>query len=262
VSDDTFMKDPPPALIRKWEAEALAAEALAGKHAADAAEAHANARASKAHAIEAEHSAEVAGIIRAREEYKRTAELTNDEYHYTYNFGGAVDSASAKNCISKLTQWVRQNRDVDPKPTIDLIFFSPGGSVTDGLALYDYIRAVQSKGHKVITGTRGMAASMAGILLQAGDERWMARESWLLVHQVQFGASGSWGDVEDRVKWVEAQQNRILDIFVERAARARDAGTATKTLTKSWLKKKWERTDWWVSATEALDLGFIDSIKE
>ena len=45
--------------------------------------------------------------------------------------------------------------------------------VIAGLALYDFIQTLRRKGHKVTTVSYGMAASMAGILLQAGDVRVM-----------------------------------------------------------------------------------------
>jgi ATP-dependent protease ClpP protease subunit len=95
-----------------------------------------------------------------------------------------------------------------------------------------------------------MAASMAGILLQAGDTRVMAKESWLMIHEASFGASGKIGDVEDTVEWVKMVQERILSIFSERSG-----------LTKAFLKKNWQRKNWWISSDYALKLNLIDEVR-
>jgi len=95
-----------------------------------------------------------------------------------------------------------------------------------------------------------MAASMAGILLQAGTVRVMANESWLLIHQVQFGAIGSFGEVEDRTEWVRRGQDRGVDLFCERAS----------GISKRTFKKKWERKDWWLTSDESIEYGIADRV--
>ena len=146
-----------------------------------------------------------------RADEKRQEELAAHKYHHVYFFKGAVTDDSADKCMSQLTQWMRN----EPGCDIEIIFNSPGGSVTAGLALWDHIQFVRAADHKVTTSTIGMAASMAGILLQAGDTRVMGKESWLLIHQASFGTQGSFGEVEDTVKWIERIQERILDIFAQ-----------------------------------------------
>ena len=60
---------------------------------------------------------------------------------------------------------------------------------------------------------------MAGILLQAGDIRIMGAESWLMIHEISFGASGKIGEIEDTVEWVKKIQERVVKIFaVDRGA--------------------------------------------
>jgi ATP-dependent Clp protease protease subunit len=147
--------------------------------------------------------------------------------------------------MAQLSTWNR----TEPGSAIQIVFNSPGGEVTSGLALYDFILSLRADGHHITTTSLGMAASMAGILLQAGDTRSMASEAWLLIHEASFGVSGSFGDVEDRVKWIERIQDRILDIFAARS-----------NLTKGQIKRRWHRKDWWLSSDEALTLGFIDEI--
>ena len=97
---------------------------------------------------------------------------------------------------------------------------------------------------------------MAGILLQAGDERVMTAESWLMIHQASYGAIGSHYKVEDMVRWVERIQERILTIFATRAASSKAEQPATKAL----IKRNWNRKDWWIASDEALTYGLIDRI--
>jgi len=221
------------------------ADAIAEKALAEAEQARAEAKKARYEAQGAERALREFEIKLEREEHKRARELAGDEFRRVYRFVGPVGPDSAKACMAELEAWSR----LDPGCDITLIFQSPGGSIIDGMALWDFLGELRGRGHRLTTIARGYAASMAGILLQAGDERVMGRESWLLIHEASFSAMGSYGDVEDTVKWVEKIQGRILDIF---AARSK--------LSKSQIKRRWHRKDWWIDSDEALKLGFIDRI--
>jgi ATP-dependent protease ClpP protease subunit len=145
-------------MTRKTEAEATRAEAEAKKALADA------------RRIEAE--AVVQEVARDVVEYDRLKWRAGDEHHGTYYFMSQVDEKSVRQCMSALALWER----LKPGKEISITFSSPGGSLVEGFALFDYITMLRRKGHKVETGALGMAASMAGILLQAGDVRWMSKE--------------------------------------------------------------------------------------
>lgn len=219
-------------LVEKEAAEARLADAHAQKFLAEARE----------HNALAEQE-EIKLEMARRDEEKRKA---SDEFHFMYQFNGTVDASSVKSCMNQLSIWTRKNE----KCTIELVFHSPGGDVINGMALFDYLRYLQSQGHTINTLALGMAASMAGILLQAGDRRTMGRETWVLIHQGSFGAGGSVGQVEDQVEWVKRIQTRILNIFAQRS-----------TLTAKQIAKKWERKDWWLSSDDCLTLGFVDEIR-
>lgn len=132
---------------------------------------------------------------------------------------------------------------------ITLVITSPGGSVFDGLGLYDYIQTVRAEGVHVTTQALGWAASMGGILLQAGDVRQMTANSYLMIHEV---ASGSWGktsDMRDEVELMAALEERCLGIIASRSK-----------LTLAAIKKRCARKDWWLSADEAFKFKFIDEV--
>ena len=192
---------------------------------------------------------EAEGAIRRIElnQAKRTESeyLASDKYNFLYVFDNAVNAGSVKACISQLTVWMRNN----PKQDVEIIFNSPGGSVVEGMALFDFIQLVRGKGHHVTTTALGMAASMAGILLQAGDKRVIGKEAWVLIHEGSFGAVGSVGEVEDTVDWVKRITKRIAKIFAARS-----------NLSAAQVERRWKRKDWWLSSDDCLKLGFVDDI--
>jgi ATP-dependent Clp endopeptidase proteolytic subunit ClpP len=214
----------------------------------------------KAEALKAEHEAEghkfqTANIRLQYEENKRVTDtvLAGDSYHHVYRFQQEVDELSTSVCMSTLARWAR----MDPKCDMEIIFNSPGGSSIHGLALYDFLKDLTRKGHFIRTKSQGIAASMAGVLLQAGTVRVMGRESWLLIHEASFGVGGKIGSVDDTVEWVRKMCDRMLDIFSERAAEATHKPVKS---VKAFIKKSWTRKDFWVSSDEALKYGFIDEI--
>lgn len=158
--------------------------------------------------------------------------------------------------MKQLNVWRRN----DPGCEIELVITSPGGSVISGMALYDYIQTLRREGHKVTTIALGMAASMGGILLQAGDVRAMGKEAVILIHEISTVAWGKATDLIDELSLVNIFQNRILDIFAERAAEAGVNGTASDPMTRKEFAKKWNRTDWWVDSASALKWGIVDKL--
>ena len=149
--DEEKSKEEVEASIKKLEAEATQALAEAKKSEAEA-------RKILAEATKAE--------LEAQKAYRnRQRELSTDEENHLYRFSKDVSHHSVQACMSKLTEWHRK----DPKCAIEIVFSSPGGSIVDGFELFDFIQHLRARGHTISTGSLGMAASMAGILLQAGN---------------------------------------------------------------------------------------------
>jgi ATP-dependent protease ClpP protease subunit len=91
---------------------------------------------------------------------------------------------------------------------------------------------------------------MAGILLQAGDVRWIGHQSWMMIHRAAFGAIGKTFEVEDEVKLVKRIEYRILDVFVSRSK-----------LSRSKIQRNWNRKDWWITADECIEMGLVDELR-
>lgn len=189
--------------------------------------------------------------------FKDSLRTAGNLHHGVVYFPDAVTGASVEGCISHLDFFHRTR----PGAPMEIIFTSPGGDVIAGMRLFDHITYLRGEGHKIDVGTRGVAASMAGILLQAGETRWMGKQSWVLIHQISAGVHGSYGEIKDMVKWFEMMQDRILDVFAARAKEAGENGTASHPITRRQLEKNWTRTDWWISSDDCLKLGIVDEVR-
>ena len=232
--------------IKDFEADLAYKEAEAKKSLAEVKKIEAETKKIEAEAQKFEYEAAANAIEYDKISRNRQKELSADEENHLYRFSKQVCSNSVGACMSKLTQWHRQ----DGKCDIEIIFSSPGGSIIDGFELFDFIQHLRNEGHKITTGSLGMAASMAGILLQAGDVRWIGHQAWMMIHRAAFGAIGKTYEIEDEVRLVKRIEERILDIFASRSK-----------LTKRKMKSNWDRKDWWIDADECLTLGLVDEVR-
>jgi ATP-dependent Clp endopeptidase proteolytic subunit ClpP len=239
-----------PAETAKIEAETeqirQATEAAARQATRDEERAAAEARKFNSEALHAEVEAAAAQILLDREQEKRDRELAVFHRQHVYLFSGAVDGATVDKCIAELNYWHR----TAPECAIEIVFTSPGGSVIHGMALYDYIQELRRAGHYITTATRGWAASMGGILLQAGDNRVMGAEAYILIHEVASFAAGKIGEIEDELALLKKMSDRVVQIFASRSK-----------LTPQRIRNGWRRKDWWIDSTEAFKLGLVDEVR-
>ena len=219
------------AFLKKLAAETdkITTEALGGR---------ALVRQAEAMALAAEISADT---VKRENDYNNAG----DAYHHVYQFTTEVTGSAVSACIDRLSRWSR----MDPACAIEVIFNSPGGAVIPGMALFDYLLSLRAN-HHLTTVALGHAASMAGILLQAGTERVMGKEAWLLIHEISFMAVGKIGDVEDTTDWAKRICERVVQIFADRSK-----------LSAKQIESRWKRKDWWLSSDECLKLGFVDAVK-
>lgn len=202
-------------------------------------------RALEADALKSEREAEWNRLQVAGAEIKYADALASQDFHRIYHFFGIVNGGSVVECVETTGQWSRR----DPGADITIVMNSPGGDAIVGLALYDHLQSLRRKGHKITIITRGIAASMGGILLQAADERVMDRNAFMLIHEGDLELSGAKAKVDDSLKFLNKVQTKLLDILCERS-----------TLDREQISTRWDRTDWWMDAEEALAGGFIDRI--
>lgn len=165
--------------------------------------------------------------------------------HRTFLYTGPINDITVAYAIGEMGVWIRK----EPGP-ITIVFNSPGGTVTDGLALFDFLRVASANGNPITTIGLGMVASMAAVLLQAGDKRILGRNAHLLIHEPSGGAIGKLSEIEDRDKFLNALQTKLVAILAERS-----------TMSDKQIIARMKRTDWWLNADEAVKLGFADEVQ-
>lgn len=135
----------------------------------------------------------------------------------------------------------------DPKKDIKLYINSPGGSVYDGLAIYDTIQHIAPD---VQTIGIGLQASMGAFLLSSGTKgkRFALPNARIMIHQPSSGTQGKITDQEISLREGVYLKKRLNEIL------AKNTG---QKLAK--IEKDVER-DYWMSADEAKAYGLVDEV--
>ena len=135
----------------------------------------------------------------------------------------------------------------DPKKDIALYINSPGGSVSDGLAIYDTMQFI---GPDVATYGIGLQASMGAFLLSSGakGKRYVLPNSRVMIHQPSSGTQGKVTDQEITLRETIRIKKLLNDIL------AKNTG---QKLAK--IEKDVDR-DFWLDAKEAVEYGLADKI--
>ena len=135
----------------------------------------------------------------------------------------------------------------DPDKDIHFYINSPGGSVSDGYAIYDTMHYVKCD---VATYCMGMAASMGAFLLAGGQKgkRFALPNAEVMIHQPLGGTKGQATEIEIAAKQILRTRENLNRILSENTGRPIEE-----------IARDTER-DNWMTAKEALDYGLIDKI--
>lgn len=156
-----------------------------------------------------------------------------------------VNSASASVVVAQLLYLESQ----DPTKDISLYINSPGGSVTDGFAIYDTMNYIKCD---VSTICVGMAASMGAFLLSSGakGKRLCLPNSQVLIHQplIGGGLSGQQTDITIHARNLENTRRRLEEILAANCGKSYEQ-----------LHKDCER-DNYLTAEEACEYGLVDKV--
>ena len=154
-----------------------------------------------------------------------------------------VNSATASVVVAPLLYLESQ----DPTKDISLYINSPGGSVSDGFAIYDTMNYIKCD---VSTICMGMAASMGAFLLSSGakGKRIALPNSTIMIHQPLGGYKGQATDMEIHTKFMLDTKARLNRILAENTGKPLDV-----------IKNDTER-DNFMDAQQALEYGLIDKV--
>ena len=158
-------------------------------------------------------------------------------------FGTEVNNETANACVQQLVYLNAK----DPKTPIQMYLNSPGGSVVDGMAIYDMMQRIEAPVHVTVAG---MAASMGSIILSGGEKghRKIMKHGEVLLHQPLGGARGPATDIQITAQRILKMKEQLIRVLAENCG------------------QKYEKVledcdrDYWLDADEALEYGIVDSI--
>lgn len=169
-------------------------------------------------------------------------------------FVGSVNSDTCNEMIKQLMYLEKQ----DDTQEITIYINSPGGCVSDGLAVYDMVRLLNSP---VRTVCIGMAASMGAILFLAGDKRQMLEHSEIMIHDPSYSQTDIGGqkphEIQHRLDSLNETREMLARIIADRTGKSLDEiykvtaedsyykakaaiefGLATEIISKEWRGEK------------------------
>jgi ATP-dependent Clp protease protease subunit len=159
--------------------------------------------------------------------------------------GMGIDEHVANSVIAQLLHL----ESADPEKDINLYINSPGGNVTDGLAIYDTMQFIKPQ---VSTICIGQCASMAAVLLAAGapGKRFALPHSRVLIHQPWGGTQGQVSDIEIQAKEMLRMRSQLDEILAKHTGQTVDK-----------IHEDTDR-DNIMMAADARDYGLVDAVIE
>lgn len=138
-------------------------------------------------------------------------------------------------------------QSADANKDVQIYINSPGGSVYAGLGIYDTMQFIKPD---VATICTGMAASMAAVLLCAGEKgkRSALKHSRVMIHQVSSGTQGQLSDMQIALKETIRVKEELYTIIANHSGKSLEQ-----------VEKDSDR-DYWMKSSEALEYGMIDEV--
>ena len=135
----------------------------------------------------------------------------------------------------------------DPGKDVSIYINSPGGVVYAGLGIYDTMQYISSDVSTICTG---MAASMAAVLLVAGEKgkRFALKHSRVMIHQPLGGAQGQASDIEITAREIQKLKKELYTIIADHSGNPFER-----------IEKDSDR-DYWMTSLEAKEYGMIDEV--
>lgn len=129
--------------------------------------------------------------------------------------------------------------------TINLSIHSPGGEVLDGWAIYN---ALKMHPAKVVVTVKALAASMASVIMLAGDTIRIPKNAYVMIHRVSGGAYGDADQVKQMAEVIAKLEDGIVSAYAERS------GLSEKEI------RQMMDVETWLDGSEAVNKGFADEL--
>jgi ATP-dependent protease ClpP protease subunit len=194
----------------------------------------------------------LAGVLaRQREQAEKQRERLGVEARSWYRISNAANADEAEVMLydevggwygATADQFIADLRGVTA-PNLRLRINSPGGSVFEGIAIANALRAHPAN---VTVQVDGIAASIASVIAMAGDRIEMAPNSMLMIHDASGVCMGNASDMEEMAELLDLISDNIADAYASRAGGTRD----------QWRDRM--RTETWYLPEDAVTAGLAD----
>ncbi|MCD7947401.1 MAG: ATP-dependent Clp endopeptidase proteolytic subunit ClpP [Oscillospiraceae bacterium] len=177
---------------------------------------------------------------RGERSYDIFSRLLNDRIIF---LGEEVNATTASLVVAQLLYLEAQ----DPDKEVQFYINSPGGSVTDGMAIYDTMQYIKCD---VSTICIGMAASMGAFLLSSGakGKRLALPNAEIMIHQPSGGTKGQASDIKIQAEWMLRTREKLNQIL------AKNTGQSIEQIAIDTER------DNFMPAEEAAKYGLIDKV--
>lgn len=136
----------------------------------------------------------------------------------------------------------------DGDDDLEIRINSPGGYVMEGLAIFNAIERAKTQGRKVTTHCDGLAASMASVILMAGDDRLMADNALVMIHNPMDGAFGDAAELRRAADKLDIIRDQLVKVYASKTGMATDELVAMLD----------EET--WLTPEQCLEQNFVTEI--
>jgi ATP-dependent Clp protease protease subunit len=157
--------------------------------------------------------------------------------------GTPINDTVANIVIAQLLYLQKENKKLD----INIYINSPGGYISDGMAIYDTMQFVQCD---IATYCIGQAMSMGALLLAAGSKgkRFILPHGRVMLHQPSGGVGGTASDIERHAEEIVKLRDEMNDIFASHTGR-----------TAAEIEHDSDR-DFFMGAQQAKEYGLVDEV--
>ncbi len=139
---------------------------------------------------------------------------------------------------------------------INLQINSPGGSVTEGLAIAAFIKGFPAE---INTTIIGLAASIATPIALAGDTVSMDRDSFFMIHNPWAMAGGEAEDLRETADLLDKMRDQLAQVYLQKISANKKLVNGRKDSTLKQIIQ-WMNNETWFTAQEAFDAGLVDKI--
>ena len=162
---------------------------------------------------------------------------TADIYIYDYIGAWGVEAGAFTKDLSA----------IQSKSKINLYINSPGGNVFDGMAIYNALLQIKSK---LTVHVMGLAASMASVIMLAGEHRIIYQGAMVMIHNPWGGVSGTAKEMRETADLLDKITDQIVNLYVN------VTGEAEKQI------RDWMDNETWFSAEESIGHNFSTELTE